>query len=169
PHKVNPIDFENCEGNLGLASAMFQHLALKLLVSRWQRDLSDSTAIRALGTAFGHVIVAFGSLERGLGRLQLNQARIAADLEDEQAWEIVAEGIQTLMRRHGLERPYERLKEFTRGRPANRAPIEEFIATLPLDETARATLRCVEPKPYFGLAAELVERFTPSPSAERKS
>jgi adenylosuccinate lyase len=169
PHKVNPIDFENCEGNLGLASAMFQHLALKLPVSRWQRDLSDSTAIRALGTAFGHVIVALGSLERGLGRLQLNQARIAADLEDEQAWEIVAEGIQTLMRRHGLERPYERLKELTRGRPVNRATIEEFIATLALDESARAALRRLEPKTYLGLAAELVDRFTPSPGAERKS
>lgn len=169
PHKVNPIDFENCEGNLGLAGAMFQHLAIKLPVSRWQRDLSDSTAIRALGTAFGHVIVALGSLERGLGRLQLNQARIAADLEDEKAWEIVAEAIQTLMRRHGLERPYEQLKELTRGRAVNRATIEEFIATLPLDDSARAALRRLEPKTYLGFAAELVDRFTPNPGTERKS
>ncbi len=121
PHKVNPIDFENCEGNLGLANAMFQHLATKLPVSRWQRDLSDSTAIRGIGTAFGHVIVALSSLERGLGKLQINPARIAAEIEDEKAWEVVAEAIQTMMRRHALERPYERLKELTRGRAVNRA------------------------------------------------
>ena len=169
PHKVNPIDFENCEGNLGLANAMFQHLAVKLPISRWQRDLSDSTAMRGLGTAFGHVIVALASLERGLGRLQLNQVRISAELEDEKAWEIVAEAIQTLMRRYGLERPYERLKELTRGRVVNRAAMEEFIATLPLNDEARAALRRLEPKTYLGLAAKLVERFTPNPGTEQKS
>jgi adenylosuccinate lyase len=161
PHKVNPIDFENCEGNLGLASAMFQHLAAKLPVSRWQRDLSDSTAIRGIGTAFGHVIVALSSLERGLGKLQINPARIAAEIEDEKAWEVVAEAIQTMMRRHALERPYERLKELTRGRAVNRQTIEEFVAGLPLDNEAKAALLKLEPKSYLGLASELVERFTP--------
>src|SRR3984957_7246229 len=161
PHKVNPIDFENCEGNLGLASAMFQHLAAKLPVSRWQRDLSDSTAIRGIGTAFGHVIVALSSLERGLGKLQINPARIAAEIEDEKAWEVVTEAIQTMMRRHALERPYERLKELTRGRAVNRKTIEEFVAGLPLDDEAKEALIKLEPKRYLGLASELVERFSP--------
>ena len=161
PHKVNPIDFENCEGNLGLATAMFQHLAAKLPISRWQRDLSDSTAIRGIGTAFGHVIVALSSLERGLGKLQVNAERIAADIGDERAWEVLAEAIQTMMRRHGLERPYERLKELTRGRAVSRQVIEEFVAGLPLDEKARASLLRLEPRGYLGLAVELVEHFTP--------
>jgi adenylosuccinate lyase len=165
PHKVNPIDFENCEGNLGLASATFQHLSAKLPISRWQRDLSDSTAMRAIGTAFGHVIVALSSLERGLGRLEINRAPIAAEIESDKAWEIVAEAIQTMMRRHALDHPYERLKELTRGRPVSRAAIAEFIATLPLDTEARATLDQLEPKKYLGLAAELVERFTPTGGA----
>ncbi len=140
PHKVNPIDFENCEGNLGLAIAMFQHLAAKLPISRWQRDLSDSTAIRGIGTAFGHVVVALSSLERGLGKLQINTARIAEEVEGEKAWEVVAEAIQTMMRRHALE---------------------EFVARLPLDDGAKAALLALEPKTYVGLASELVERFTP--------
>ena len=161
PHKVNPIDFENCEGNLGLAIAMFQHLAAKLPISRWQRDLSDSTAIRGIGTAFGHVVVALSSLERGLGKLEINTARVAAELEDERAWEVVAEAIQTMMRRYALERPYERLKELTRGHAVNRETIEEFVAGLPLDDRAKAALLALEPKHYLGLASELVERFTP--------
>jgi adenylosuccinate lyase len=161
PHKVNPIDFENCEGNLGLAIAMFQHLAAKLPISRWQRDLSDSTAIRGIGTAFGHVVVALSALGRGLGKLEINTARVAAELEDEKAWEVVAEAIQTMMRRHALERPYERLKELTRGRAVNRETIEEFVAGLPLDDRAKAALLALEPKHYLGLASELVERFTP--------
>jgi adenylosuccinate lyase len=161
PHKVNPIDFENCEGNLGLATAMLQHLANKLPVSRWQRDLSDSTAIRGIGTAFGHVMVALSSLERGLGKLEINPARIAAEVEDEKAWEVVAEAIQTMMRRHALERPYERLKELTRGRAVNRKTIEEFVAGLPLDPEAKAALLTLEPKRYLGLASALVERFVP--------
>ena len=168
PHKVNPIDFENCEGNLGLATAMFQHLATKLPVSRWQRDLSDSTAIRGIGAAFGHVIVALSSLERGLGKLEINTARIAAEIEDEKAWEVVAEAIQTMMRRHALERPYERLKELTRGRAVNRKTIEEFVAGLPLDVEAKAALLRLEPKRYLGLASELVERFTPRGAAGTK-
>ncbi|MEA2679406.1 MAG: adenylosuccinate lyase [Candidatus Binataceae bacterium] len=161
PHKVNPIDFENCEGNLGLAIAMFQHLAAKLPISRWQRDLSDSTAIRGIGTAFGHVVVALSSLERGLGKLKINTARIAEGIEGEKAWEVVAEAIQTMMRRHALERPYERLKELTRGRAVDRKTIEEFVARLPLDDGAKAALLALEPKTYVGLASELVERFTP--------
>lgn len=162
PHKINPIDFENAEGNLGLAIAMFQHLAVKLPVSRWQRDLSDSTAMRGIGTAFGHVTVAIASLERGIGKLTLNRARLAADLENEKAWEVIAEGIQTVMRRHGLERPYERLKELTRGRAAGREAIREFVATLELPEAARRELLALEPKTYLGYARELVERFAPA-------
>ena len=169
PHKVNPIDFENCEGNLGLASASFQHLSAKLPISRWQRDLSDSTAMRAMGAAFGHVMVALGSLERGLGKLEINRARIAAEIASDKAWEVVAEAIQTMMRRHGLERPYERLKEFTRGRPVSRAAIAEFIATLPLDAAARAALAGLEPGNYVGLAAELVERYAPAGRPARSS
>ena len=161
PHKVNPIDFENCEGNLGIANALFDHLAAKLPVSRWQRDLTDSTAIRAMGTAFGHLVVALASLERGLARVEVNEARIAEDLEAEQAWEVVAEAIQTLMRRHGMPKPYETLKELTRGRRIDRRVIEEFIATLPLDDGAKRALRELNPRSYVGLAAKLVEQFAP--------
>jgi adenylosuccinate lyase len=165
PHKVNPIDFENCEGNLGIASALFDHLAAKLPVSRWQRDLTDSTAIRAMGTAFGHLVVALESLQRGLKRVEVNERRIAEDLEAEQAWEVVAEAIQTLMRRHGLPKPYETLKELTRGRRIDRRVIEEFIATLPLDNGARRALRELNPRSYVGLAAKLVEQFAPPAKA----
>jgi len=167
PHKVNPIDFENCEGNLGLATAIFEHLAGKLPVSRWQRDLSDSSAIRAMGTAFGHVTVAISSLERGLKKLELNPSRVAADLEDEKAWEVLAEAIQTLMRRYGIERPYEKLKDFTRGRAVDRRMVEDFVAKLPLDPDARAALARLAPKNYLGYAAELVERFTPGSRPKR--
>jgi adenylosuccinate lyase len=161
PHKVNPIDFENCEGNLGLATALFQHLAAKLPVSRWQRDLSDSTAMRALGTAFGHLMVALGALGRGLGRVELNAARIAADLEAEGAWEVLAEAVQTVMRRRGLADPYEKLKELTRGRAIDREAMRGFIAALELPTEVRARLERLEPRDYVGLAAELVERFAP--------
>jgi len=168
PHKVNPIDFENAEGNLGLANAMFQHLAIKLPVARWQRDLSDSTAMRGIGNAFGHVIVALSSLERGLGKLEIDRRRVAADIEDDKAWEVVAEAIQTMMRRYGCDRPYERLKELTRGRSVDRRTIAEFVATLPLDETARAALIRLEPGNYLGLAAELAERFAPQAKPNQK-
>lgn len=161
PHKVNPIDFENCEGNLGVANALFEHLAAKLPISRWQRDLSDSTAMRSMGSAFGHLMIALDSLGRGLGKLELNPARLAADFADEKSWEVVAEAIQTLMRRDGLEQPYERLKELTRGRPVNRRLIEEFLESLPLAPLARAELARLEPLTYLGYARELVERFTP--------
>ncbi len=167
PHKINPIDFENCEGNLGIASALFEHLGTKLPISRWQRDLTDSTALRAIGTAFGHVAVALAALERGLARVEVNERRIAEDLDAEQAWEVVAEAIQTLMRARGMPRPYETLKELTRGRAVNRKLIEEFIAALPLDDSARAALRGLSPRSYVGLAAELVERFAPAPDGAR--
>ncbi len=161
PHKVNPIDFENCEGNLGLATALFQHLAAKLPVSRWQRDLSDSTAMRALGTAFGHLMVALDALGRGLGRVELNAARIAADLESEGAWEVLAEAVQTVMRRHGLKDPYEQLKELTRGRAIDRETMRNFIAALELPAEVKERLEKLEPRGYVGLAATLVERFAP--------
>jgi adenylosuccinate lyase len=161
PHKVNPIDFENCEGNLGLATAVFQHLAAKLPVSRWQRDLSDSTAMRALGTAFGHLMVALEALKRGLDRVELNAARIAADLDAEGSWEVLAEAVQTVMRRQGLEDPYERLKELTRGRAIDREAMHTFIASLDLPPEVKARLEKLEPRGYVGLAAELVERFAP--------
>ncbi|MGH7987883.1 MAG: adenylosuccinate lyase [Candidatus Binataceae bacterium] len=164
PHKVNPIDFENGEGNLGLATTMFEHLATKLPIARWQRDLTDSTAMRAMGTAFGHVVVALSSLDRGLGKIQVSQPRIAADLEQAQAWEIVAEAVQTLMRRYGFENPYEQLKELTRGRPVNAAIIKNFISRLGLDAEARARLERLTPASFVGLAAELVERFAPAGS-----
>ena len=123
--------------------------------------MTDSTAIRAVGTAFGHVVVALSSLERGLKKLQLNPARVAADLEGEKGWEILAEAIQTLMRRYGLERPYEQLKDLTRGRSVDRQMIEEFIAGLPLDAEAKAAFARLEPRNYLGYAIELVERFAP--------
>jgi adenylosuccinate lyase len=164
PHKVNPIDFENCEGNLGVATAMFEHLATKLPIARWQRDLSDSTAMRTMGNAFGHVVIALSAIERGLKKLELNAARIEAYFADEKSWEVVAEAIQTLMRRHNLDQPYERLKELTRGRAVNRRVIKEFVATLPLDAEARAAFATLEPRNYLGFAAELVERFTPRPA-----
>jgi adenylosuccinate lyase len=166
PHKVNPIDFENAEGNLGLANAMLQHLAIKLPVARWQRDLSDSTAMRAIGNALGHVIVALGSLERGLSKLEIDQARIAADLEDDEAWEILAEAVQTMMRRYGCDHPYERLKELTRGRAVGRETIANFVAKLPIDQAVRTALLRLEPRAYVGLAAELAERFAPQPKPD---
>ncbi len=167
PHKINPIDFENCEGNLGIASALFEHLGTKLPISRWQRDLTDSTALRSIGTAFGHVVVALASLERGLARVEVDERRIAEDLDAAQAWEVVAEAIQTLMRERGLPHPYETLKELTRGRPVDKALIEEFIATLPLDDAARAALRALSPRGYVGLAEELVERYAPGGPAPK--
>ncbi len=167
PHKVNPIDFENCEGNLGLANSIFDHLGAKLPISRWQRDLTDSTALRSVGTAFGHVVVALAALMSGMARAEVNEHRIAQDFDAEQSWEVVAEAIQTLMRRHGLPHPYETLKELTRGRPVTRKLVEEFIDALPLDETAREQLRALSPRTYVGLAAELVDRYAPKADSER--
>jgi len=153
PHKVNPIDFENAEGNFGLANALFGHFAAKLPISRWQRDLTDSTVLRALGTAFGHSVVAFESLERGLSKLSPDPERLACDLD--QHWEVLAEAIQTVMRRYGLPKPYERLKALTRGQAITAESLAAFIDGLELPEAERARLKAMTPASYIGLAAEL--------------
>ena len=153
PHKVNPIDFENAEGNLGLASALFEHFAAKLPVSRWQRDLTDSTVLRALGTAFGHSLVGYDALLRGLGKLSVNPERLAADLDA--AWEVLAEAVQTVMRRHGLPNPYEQLKALTRGQGIDEASMRGFIEGLELPAEAKQRLLALVPAGYTGLAARL--------------
>ncbi|MHA7817210.1 MAG: adenylosuccinate lyase [Pseudohaliea sp.] len=151
PHKVNPIDFENAEGNLGLANALFSHLGGKLPLSRWQRDLTDSTVLRNMGVATGYSLIAYASLEKGLGKLQVDEARLAADLDG--AWEVLAEAVQTVMRRHGIEQPYEKLKELTRGHAVNAERLAAFIDGLDLPEAARAELRALTPGSYTGNAA----------------
>ncbi|MFP5373481.1 MAG: adenylosuccinate lyase [Gammaproteobacteria bacterium] len=156
PHKVNPIDFENAEGNLGIANALFGHFSEKLPVSRWQRDLTDSTVLRALGTAFGHTEVALASLAKGLARLEVAPERLAADLEA--AWEVLAEAVQTVMRRHGLPNPYERLKALTRGQDIGEASMRAFIAGLELPEEAKAGLLALTPAGYTGLAERLARQ-----------
>ncbi|MBS0589639.1 MAG: adenylosuccinate lyase [Proteobacteria bacterium] len=153
PHKVNPIDFENAEGNLGVANALLGHFAEKLPISRWQRDLTDSTVLRTLGTAFGHTQIALDSLLRGLGKLQVNDARLAADLDA--SWEVLAEAVQTVMRRHGLPEPYEQLKALTRGQGITRASMREFIASLALPEADKQRLLDLTPASYIGLAQSL--------------
>lgn len=157
PHKVNPIDFENSEGNLGIANALFGHLAGKLPVSRWQRDLTDSTVLRNLGVAFGYCFVAYAALERGLGKLELNEATVAADLDA--SWEVLAEAIQTVMRRYGVPKPYEKLKALTRGK-GHMTPevIHEFIETLEIPTDAKARLQALTPATYIGKAPELARR-----------
>ena len=168
PHKVNPIDFENAEGNFGVANALFDHLAAKLPISRWQRDLSDSTALRALGPAFGHAMVALSSLEKGLTKIEINEERIAQDVDAEESWEVVSEAIQTLLRRHGYPRPYEALKELTRGRTVDQKRIQRFIESLNLKNGARDALKKLTPRNYTGLASKLVELYAPAPEGERK-
>jgi adenylosuccinate lyase len=153
PHKVNPIDFENAEGNFGIASALFEHFAAKLPISRWQRDLTDSTVLRALGTAFGHMLIGFDSLQKGLGKLSAHPERLAADLDA--AWEVLAEAVQTVMRRHGLPNPYERLKALTRGHGITEASMREFIASLELPADAKRRLLEMTPATYTGLAERL--------------
>jgi adenylosuccinate lyase len=156
PHKVNPIDFENSEGNLGLANAMLRHLADKLPVSRWQRDLSDSTVLRNLGVAFGYSLVAYDACLRGLRKLDVNEARLAADLEA--AWEVLAEPVQTVMRRYGIENPYEQLKALTRGQAITRETLHAFIRALAIPAEARDALLALTPASYIGKAAELARR-----------
>jgi adenylosuccinate lyase len=153
PHKVNPIDFENAEGNFGIANALFEHFSAKLPISRWQRDLTDSTVLRALGTAFGHTQVALDSLGKGLGKLTVNPERLDADLDA--AWEVLAEAVQTVMRRHGLPNPYEQLKALTRGQGITAASMRDFIASLDLPEDARTRLAALTPAGYTGLAERL--------------
>ena len=157
PHKVNPIDFENAEGNLGSANALLGFLAEKLPVSRWQRDLTDSTVTRNMGAAIAHCIIAWRSCLKGLGKLEANTARIGADLEDNP--EVLAEAIQTMLRRHGAEDSYEKLKELTRGQKISLDSLREFIAGLDLPEQARATLADLEPGDYTGNAAEQAARI----------
>jgi adenylosuccinate lyase len=156
PHKVNPIDFENSEGNLGLANATLRHLAEKLPVSRWQRDLSDSTVLRNLGVAFGHCLLGYESCLRGLGRIEVDPQALAADLDA--SWEVLAEPVQTVMRRYGVELPYEKLKELTRGRAVTRETLHRFIEALPIPEPARQDLLALTPGTYVGLAEELALR-----------
>jgi len=154
PHKVNPIDFENSEGNLGVANALARHLADKLPLSRWQRDLTDSTVLRNLGVAIGHALVGWSSARRGLSKLEVDAARLDADLDAN--WEVLAEAIQTVMRRHGLPEPYERLKELTRGRQGmTREALVAFVRSLDLPPDAKARLEALTPATYIGLAADL--------------
>ena len=153
PHKVNPIDFENAEGNLGLANALFEHLASKLPVSRMQRDLSDSTVLRNVGTAFAYSTIAYSSLLRGIAKLEVDPAALARDLDG--AWEVLAEAVQTVMRRHGIEQPYEKLKVLTRGQGISRESMSEFIATLDLPPDARERLLALTPATYIGRAEAL--------------
>ncbi len=150
PHKVNPIDFENSEGNLGLANAIFQHLAAKLPISRWQRDLTDSTVLRNMGVGAAYSLIAYQSALKGIGKLELNETRLARDLDN--SWEVLAEPIQTVMRRYGIEKPYEKLKELTRGRDMDAAAIREFVARLELPEAARRELLELTPASYIGNA-----------------
>jgi len=157
PHKVNPIDFENSEGNLGLANATLRHLADKLPVSRWQRDLSDSTAQRNLGTALGHGLLAYASCLRGLAKLEADPERLAADLEAN--WEVLAEAVQQVMRRHGVPEAYEKLKDMTRGRRLDRAQLAAFVKALAIPEEAKKRLLALTPGKYTGLAAELAKRL----------
>ncbi len=154
PHKVNPIDFENSEGNLGIANALMQHMADKLPVSRWQRDLSDSTVLRNLGSAVGYSLIAFEATLKGISKLELNEAKLAVDLDH--AWEVLAEPVQTVMRRHGLPEPYEQLKALTRGQQMDAALFAEILEKLALPDPVRAALADMTPAQYTGLAQALV-------------
>ena len=157
PHKVNPIDFENSEGNLGIANALLSHLAGKLPISRWQRDLTDSTVLRNLGVAFGYCFVGYSSLCRGLGKLEVNEHAIAEDIN--RAWEVLAEAVQTVMRRYGIPHPYEQLKALTRGKEGiNEETMRNFISGLDLPEEAKARLMALTPATYIGKAVELAKR-----------
>ena len=153
PHKVNPIDFENADGNFGIANALFEHFAAKLPVSRWQRDLTDSTVLRALGSAFGHALIGFDALARGLGKLEVNPERLAADLDA--SWEVLAEAVQTVMRRHGLPNPYEQLKALTRGQGITAESMRAFVEQLDLPAEDKQRLREMTPGSYTGLAEHL--------------
>jgi adenylosuccinate lyase len=157
PHKVNPIDFENAEGNLGIANALFNHLSLKLPISRWQRDLTDSTVLRNLGVGFAHSLISYQSLIRGLNKLEINAAVINADLDS--SWEVLAEPVQTVMRRYGIENPYEKLKELTRGKAITQQAFHEFIRGLELPAEARDNLLKLTPHNYIGNAVEQTKKL----------
>jgi adenylosuccinate lyase len=157
PHKVNPIDFENSEGNLGFANATLRHLADKLPVSRWQRDLTDSTVLRNMGVALGYSLLAYDALIRGLDKLEVNPQRLNEDLDN--CWEVLAEPVQTVMRRYGIENPYEQLKELTRGKGITREALQQFIAQLAIPDDAKARLAAMTPASYTGKAVELAKRI----------
>lgn len=157
PHKVNPIDFENAEGNLGMANAVLRHLSEKLPISRWQRDLTDSTVLRNLGVALGYCLVAYDSGLRGLGKLEVNAAAIDADLDS--CWEILAEPVQTIMRRYGVPHPYEKLKELTRGKGITQEALKAFIATLEVPQDAKDRMLAMTPRSYIGLAQGLAQKI----------
>jgi len=157
PHKVNPIDFENAEGNLGLANALLSHMSHKLPTSRWQRDLTDSTVLRNMGVALGYGVLALNSLAKGLDKLEVNEAALAADLDV--AWEVLAEPVQTVMRRHGLPDPYAQLKDFTQGKPITRELMQGFIRGLALPDADKARLLALTPGSYTGLAESLARRW----------
>ncbi|MBT4492473.1 MAG: adenylosuccinate lyase, partial [Gammaproteobacteria bacterium] len=157
PHKVNPIDFENSEGNLGLANAMLGHLAEKLPVSRWQRDLTDSTVLRNIGVGLAYSLIAYRSTLKGLSKLELNEKALAADLDA--SWEVLAEPIQTIMRKHGVPEPYEKLKAMTRGESLSREAIEQMLSNLELPDEAKAQILAMTPASYIGRAEELVARL----------
>ncbi len=157
PHKVNPIDFENSEGNLGIANALFQHLASKLPISRWQRDLTDSTVLRNLGVGFAHSVIAYEASLKGISKLELNAQKIAADLDA--CWEVLAEPIQTVMRRYNIENPYEKLKELTRGKGITADALQTFIDGLEMPEAAKAELKLLTPANYIGNAVEQAKRI----------
>ncbi|HVK98250.1 MAG TPA: adenylosuccinate lyase [Dongiaceae bacterium] len=157
PHKVNPIDFENSEGNLGIANAILHHLASKLPISRWQRDLTDSTVLRNLGVGLAHGLIAYEASLKGIGKLEINEARLAEDLDH--AWEVLAEPIQTVMRRYRIEKPYEKLKELTRGKAITRDALQTFIDTLEIPEQEKVRLRATSPASYIGNAAEQAKKI----------
>ncbi|MBU6162235.1 MAG: adenylosuccinate lyase [Myxococcales bacterium] len=153
PHKVNPIDFENSEGNIGLANALLEHMSRKLPVSRWQRDLTDSTVLRSMGSAFGHCLVAWAACLTGIGKLEADRSRMLTDLD--QAWEVLAEPIQTVMRRYGVPNAYEKLKELTRGKTLTQSELTAFVDALPIPHEARERLRNLTPATYIGNAVEM--------------
>lgn len=157
PHKVNPIDFENSEGNLGLANAIFDHLAAKLPVSRWQRDLTDSTVLRNLGVGVGYAVIAYQATLKGISKLEVNEASLLAELDNN--WELLAEPVQTVMRRYGIEKPYEKLKELTRGKKVNAEVMAEFIDGLTLPDAVKAELKTLSPANYIGDAIRLVDQL----------
>jgi len=157
PHKVNPIDFENSEGNLGIANALFNHLAQKLPISRWQRDLTDSTVLRNLGVGFGHAMIAYQSTLKGISKLEVNEENLANELDKN--WEVLAEPVQTVMRRYGIEKPYEKLKELTRGKRVDADSMRDFINNLELPESVKAELCLLTPASYIGRAVAFIDEL----------
>lgn len=158
PHKVNPIDFENAEGNFGIANALMNHFSEKLPISRWQRDLTDSTVLRNLGTCLAHSLIGFKSLQKGISKLEINEAKLLADLDAN--WEVLAEPIQTVMRRYGIEKPYEKLKQLTRGQGIDKTSIQAFIKTLDMPENAKQSLLEMTPANYLGCAEKLAKNIS---------